>query len=134
MNDGLLYFWIDTYCINKSDPAELSTAINSMFRWYRNATKCYVYLTDVSSPNNNAHTQVDQSTWETAFQSSKWFTRGWTLQELIAPATVEFFSKEGAKLGDKRSLEELIHKKTGIPIRALQGNAVSEFSIAERKE
>lgn len=132
MRDGLLYFWVDTCCINKSDPAELSTAINSMFRWYRNATKCYVYLADLTAPNIDAHTQVTQSTWATAFQSSKWFTRGWTLQELIAPKTVEFYSKEGTRLGDKRSLEGLIHMRTGIPIKALQGSAVPEFSIAER--
>jgi hypothetical protein len=133
MNDGLLYFWVDTCCIDKSDPIELSTAINSMFRWYSKATKCYVYLGDVTIPNSNADTLIHQSTWETAFQSSKWFTRGWTLQELIAPTTVEFFSKEGTQLGDKQSQEELLHKITGIPSKALLGNPLSEFSITERK-
>lgn len=134
MNDGLLYFWVDTCCIDKSDPAELTTAINSMFRWYRKAIKCYVYLADVTLPNSNADTSVHESKWETAFRSSKWFTRGWTLQELIAPTLVEFFSKEGRQLGDKRSLEELIHKITGIPITALQGKPASGFSISERKK
>lgn len=133
MNDGLLYFWVDTCCIDKTDPAELTTAINSMYRWYRNAVKCYVYLADVSLPNGNGDTLVHQSTWEFAFRSSKWFTRGWTLQELIAPMTVEFYSKEGRQLGDKRSREEMIHEITGIPIKALQGHSLSGFNITERK-
>ncbi|KAH8669663.1 hypothetical protein BGZ60DRAFT_564114 [Tricladium varicosporioides] len=132
--DGFLYFWVDTCCINKLDPTELATAINSMFRWYRNAKKCYVYLADVLIPGYKADIQVDQSTWEAAFQKSKWFTRGWTLQELIAPGMVEFFSQEGMRLGDKQSLEMLIHKTTKIPIKALRGNPFSDFSIAERKE
>jgi hypothetical protein len=131
--DGLHYFWVDTCCINKSDSTELTTAINSMFRWYRNAKKCYVYLTDVSTPGDNTDVRAHRSIWEAAFRGSKWFTRGWTLQELIAPTTVEFFSKEGQMLGDKKSLEKLIHEITGIPIQALHGNPFSDFSITERK-
>src|SRR5271155_2034114 len=46
--DGLRYFWVDTCCIDKSDAAELQSAINSMFQWYKNAARCYVYLPDVS--------------------------------------------------------------------------------------
>jgi hypothetical protein len=130
--DGLQYFWVDTCCIDKSDPAELSKAINSMFRWYRNAKKCYVYLADVSTAGENADVQASQSVWEVAFQSSKWFTRGWTLQELIAPVVVEF-SQERKLLGDKKSLEKLIYEITQIPIQALRGNPFSDFSIAERK-
>jgi hypothetical protein len=131
--DGLQYFWVDTCCIDKSNSAELSTAINSMFRWYRNAKKCYVYLTDVSVPSYDRDAPPSQSTWEAAFRGSRWFTRGWTLQELIAPAVVEFFSKEGTQLGDKKSLEKPIHQITQIPVQALQGNPFSDFSIAERK-
>jgi len=130
--DGFLYFWVDTCCINKADPTELATAINSMFRWYRNAKKCYVYLADVSTPGYEAESQAE--TWEVAFRKSRWFTRGWTLQELIAPAVVEFFSKDGKPLGDKTSLEIPIHEITGIPIKALQGNPFSDFSVKERKE
>jgi hypothetical protein len=77
--------------------------------------------------------QPSQSTWEATFRDSRWFSRGWTLQELIAPAVVEFFSKEGTQLGDKKSLEKPIHKITQILIQALRGNAFSDFSIAERK-
>ena len=131
--DGLQYFWVDSCCIDKSNSAELSTAINSMFRWYRNAKKCYVYLTDVSVPSHDGDVQPSQSIWEPAFRGSRWFTRGWTLQELIAPAVVEFFSQEGKLLGDKKSLEKPIREITQIPIQALRGNPFSDFSIAERK-
>ena len=104
-----------------------------MFRWYRNAKKCYVYLADVLTPGDNADVLAHQSRWEVAFRSSKWFTRGWTLQELIAPEIVEFYSKEGTRLGDKKSLEKPIHEITQIPVEALRGNPFSDFSIAERK-
>lgn len=130
--DGLQYFWVDTCSINKSDTDELTTAINSIFRWYRDTKKCYVYLTDISAPAHDRDLQPSQSTWEAAFRGSSWFTRGWTLQELITPATVEFFSKEGNRLGDKRSLEKSIQEITGIPIQALQGNPFSDFNVAER--
>jgi hypothetical protein len=127
-NDGLQYIWIDTCCIDKSNNAELSEAIISMFRWYRNATKCYVYLTDVSSTGQDPIAQP----WTVTFRKSRWFTRGWTLQELIAPPSVEFFSIEGQLLGNKNTLEQQVHKITGIAVKALQGHALSEFSVAER--
>ncbi|KAM7188910.1 hypothetical protein V8F33_010357 [Rhypophila sp. PSN 637] len=127
--DGLKYFWVDTCCINKSGAAELQHALNSMFQWYRNAAKCYVYLTDVSSCKRDAN---GSSKWELAFQGCRWFTRGWTLQELIAPTTVKFFSQEGTCLGDKQSLGQHICNATGIPLGALQSNALSDFSIEER--
>ena len=131
--DGFQYFWVDTCCINKSDSTELTTAINSMFRWYRNAKKCYVYLMDVSESRDKAAIQTNQDRWKEAFRGSRWFTRGWTLQELIAPTIVEFFSKEGKLLGDKAALELIIHEITGIPTRALRGNLSSDFSVSERR-
>ena len=130
--DNLQYFWVDTCCIDKSNNTELTEAINSMFRWYRNAAKCYVYLADVSAPGHNIDAQAYQSAWEVDFRKSRWFTRGWTLQELIAPMSVEFFSKQHQRLGDKKSLEKQIHEITGIPTQALQGNPFSDFSVAER--
>lgn len=111
---------------------ELQTAINSMFRWYRNAKKCYVYLGNVSILGDEVDNLANQSTWEAAFKKSRWFTRGWTLQELVAPPVVEFFSKEGKRLGDRMSLETPIHEITGIRTKALQGNSFSGFSIDER--
>jgi hypothetical protein len=125
---GWQYFWVDTCCIDKSNNTELSEAINSMFRWYRESTKCYVYLSDVLRPA----VDTDDLLWESAFRNSKWFTRGWTLQELIAPTSVEFFSKDWERLGDKISLERHICEITGIPVAALRGALLSGFSITER--
>jgi Heterokaryon incompatibility protein (HET) len=113
-HDDLQYFWIDTCCIDKSNSTELHEAINSMFRWYRNAAKCYVYLSDVSRTTLSADGKPSQPPWESSFRKSRWFTRGWTLQELVAPAVVEFFSKEGEKFGNKSSLERHIHEVTGF--------------------
>jgi hypothetical protein len=128
--DGLQYFWIDTCCIDRWDKDERSKAINSMFQWYRNAARCYVFLSDVlvSSATNASQ----RSSWEVSFRDSKWFTRGWTLQELIAPVSVEFFSREGQRIGDKASLEQLIHSITGIPLAALRNSPLDQFSTCER--
>jgi hypothetical protein len=130
--DGLQYFWVDTCCIDKSNNNELSEAINSMFRWYQNAAKCYVYLADVSITKRKASNQLSEFTWESAFRVSRWFTRGWTLQELLAPGSVEFFSREGKRLGDRNTLERQVHKITGIAVLALQGAPLSQFGVDER--
>jgi hypothetical protein len=129
--DKLHYFWVDTCCIDKSNSTELAEAINSMFRWYRDATKCYVYLPDVSRPRTDSADGSNKA-WESTFRKSEWFTRGWTLQELVAPASVDFFSKEGELLGNKASLERHICERTGIPVNALRGSLLSDFSVAER--
>ena len=155
--DGLQYFWVDTCCIDKANYTELSEAIASMFRWYRDAVKCYVYLSDISvhCDDNNQTKRTwksafqksrwlkrgttlhdddkqSQQTWESSFQKSRWFTRGWTLQELLAPKSVEFFSREGKHLGNKITLERQIHETTQIPIAALRGTSLSHFSVNER--
>ena len=127
--DDLHYFWVDTCCIDKSNSTELQTAINSMFRWYQNAARCYVYLSDVSMYTQDGHFQE----WESAFRNSRWFTRGWTLQELLAPKIVEFYSRDHVRLGDKGSLEQQIHEITGITVEALQGGRhLCDFSVEER--
>ncbi|EPE34697.1 hypothetical protein GLAREA_10391 [Glarea lozoyensis ATCC 20868] len=130
--DNLQYFWVDTCCIDKSDAIELQTAINCMFRWYKNAAKCYVYLSDVSTTEQKESDRLLEHTWESAFRSSRWFTRGWTLQELLAPSSVEFFSADCELLGDKKSLEPLIHEVTGLPVKILQGYDLARFSFDER--
>jgi hypothetical protein len=124
------YFWVDTCCIDKWKLRELSIAINSMFEWYQNATKCYVFLPDVSAPMSDA--QLHQDMWEASFRSSRWFTRGWTLQELIAPRSIDFFSAESKILGDRHSLDQLIHEITRIPIAALRNVPLESFSIDDR--
>jgi hypothetical protein len=129
--DGLDYFWVDTCCIDKANNTELSEAINSMFRWYQNAKKCYVYLSDVEY--NISDTDDESSRrWKPFFRKSRWFTRGWTLQELLAPASVEFYSKEGELLGNKITLQDTIHEITGIPVGALSSNDLFKFDIAKR--
>jgi hypothetical protein len=123
--DGLDHFWVDTCCIDKSNSQELQEAVNSMFRWYQNAKKCYVYLSDVK------HSTLDGDS-ESSLRGSRWFTRGWTLQELLAPQSVEFFSTTRARLGDRESLKHIIHEITRIPVDALSGKQVSEYSVSER--
>src|SRR5580704_6018880 len=103
-----------------------------MFRGYQNAAKCYVYLLDVSISKRKASNEFFEMTWESAFRASRWFTRGWTLQELLAPGSVVFFFKEGKRLGDKRTLEQQVHEITGIAISALQGAPLSQFGVDER--
>lgn len=124
--DGLEYSWVDTCCIDKKNVFELGMAINSMFRWYQNAARCQIYLSDVSQPETEVD---DQRAWWEAFSKSHWFARGWTLQELIAPTLVDFFSSEGGRLGSKLSLEFKIYEITDIANKALQDNALSNFSI-----
>ncbi|KAF1809666.1 HET-domain-containing protein [Eremomyces bilateralis CBS 781.70] len=123
--DGLGYCWIDTCCIDKTNAAELTESINSMFRWYQNAIKCYVFLTDVSA-------SMSEDDRDSQLRNSRWFTRGWTIQELIAPRCVEFFSQKRELLGDRKSLEKQIHQVAGISIHALRGEPLSHFTIDER--
>jgi hypothetical protein len=122
--DDLKFFWIDTVCIDKTSSAELQEALNSMFRWYQTAAKCYAYLSDVSIRDVKDGLQ--------SVHNSRWFKRGWTLQELIAPASVEFFSLEGDRIGDRISMMEDIHDITRIPIEVLQGYPLASFSTDER--
>ncbi|KAJ8106343.1 hypothetical protein ONZ43_g7097 [Nemania bipapillata] len=130
--DGLPYFWVDSCCINKSNYTELQEAITSMFRWYQNAEKCYVYLPDVITDDAGHDKPLSQRAWESSFRRSRWFTRGWTLQELLAPRHVEFFSGDGRKLGSRTDLGHLLQEVTGIDVKALRGEKLSKFSISER--
>ncbi|KAB8263203.1 hypothetical protein BDV32DRAFT_136253 [Aspergillus pseudonomiae] len=115
---GYEYVWIDTCCIDKTSSAELSEAINSMFLWYQEATVCYAYLFDVP---------------QKPFEQSRWFTRGWTLQELIAPREMVFYDGNWKKLGDKASLGTRISRCTRIPESILLGEQdLDTFSIAQR--
>ncbi|KAF2622330.1 hypothetical protein BU25DRAFT_327275, partial [Macroventuria anomochaeta] len=127
--DRLEYFWVDTCCIDKSNSSEHTEAIILMFQWYQKAAVCYAYLSNVSSEEkNSAHSKE----WELQFKSSRWFNRGWTLQELIAPDIVQFFSKEWALLGDKHTLVQEVSDATGISIEALQTKHIFQLSMQER--
>jgi len=131
--DGLRFCWVDTCCIDKSSSAELQEAINSMFCWYRHAARCYVYLSDVSMPALYGEEDLSlEPVLLSTFRNSRWFTRGWTLQELLAPKSVEFFSREGLKMGTRKTLESQISAVTGIPTKALQGSSMTDFTLEER--
>jgi hypothetical protein len=124
-HDGYKYFWIDTCCIDKSSSAELSESINSMYRWYRNAKVCYAYLADVPA---------DTNPWSenSAFVKSRWFTRGWTLQELIAPSRIVFYGKDWCTIGTKSSLRGKLSAITGVDTEVLAGQDPGTISIARR--
>lgn len=129
--DGIRYLWIDTCCIDKKNGVEVAASINSMFRWYKRARKCYVYLSDVSTRVGEVD-EAREAAWKYQFRHSHWWKRGWTLQELIAPTIVEFYSSEGVRLGDKASLERMINDITGIASSALRGHALNAISVEER--
>ena len=131
-NDGLSHIWVDTCCIRKSSDAELSEALISMYRWYGSATRCYAFLSDVPWAQTQGDPTLSCAMWEDQFRRSKWFTRGWTLPELLAPRSVTFFSYEGVYLGDKAGLAQVIGEITQISLRAIQGAELSGFSVDER--
>ena len=115
--EDLSYARVDTVCIDKSSSAELSEAINSMYKWYQEAKICYAYLADVPGK---------------AFEQSRWFTRGWTLQELIAPFVVVFYSSDWSRMTTKSDLRKKISTITAISADALNGLLLDRFSVAQR--
>ncbi|KAF5368840.1 hypothetical protein D9758_002896 [Tetrapyrgos nigripes] len=119
------WIWIDSCCINKESSAELSEAINSMYQYYEDAVVCYVYLGDVSAKE---HPRDPKST----FRDSRWFKRGWTLQELLAPIHVVFLDKDWTRIGTRSSLRDVISAVTTIPVGAFEGRDVAEYSVAQR--
>ncbi|KAK8055664.1 hypothetical protein PG993_000891 [Apiospora rasikravindrae] len=122
--DSYEWIWIDTCCIDKTSSAELSEAINSMYQYYTESAVCYAYLADFS-----------QLRPAFEFEDSRWFTRGWTLQELIAPTKVIFFDVNWMCVGDTTEDHILsqILSATKIPAECLRGvQKPDEFSIARR--
>jgi len=127
--DGLEYVWVDTCCIDKTSSVELSEAINSMYAWYHTSDICYAYLDDVNATFSTMKTAAGQA----AFAGSKWFTRGWTLQELLAPSKLIFFGIDWSFLGHRAELSELVSKRTRIPGEVLKEPLKMQFaSIASR--
>ena len=130
--NGLRYFWIDTCCIKKTDSAELARSLNSMFYWYQRAAICYVYLSDISVDDTTDTPGVFK--WEKAISKSRWFRRGWTLQELIAPSSVAFFTRERRFIGNKNeeNFAKVIANVTQLPTPVLRGEKLSRFSVETR--
>lgn len=120
---GYAWAWVDTCCIDKTNHAELTESINSMFRWYQDAAICHVFLSDISA----------DAGFKAALPRCRWFTRGWTLQELIAPATVEFYDQSWALMGTKANLITELAAITGILEQVLEGTlALRDLSVGVR--
>lgn len=139
--DGWGYVWIDSCCIDKSSSAELSEAIKSMFLWYSQAQVCYVYLSDVPVTVANGQPSFELDEMELlcapfddlSFRQCQWFTRGWILQELLAPKFVVFLNQKWEEIGTKMSLCRLISSITGIRDEILlKLTALSSSSVSER--
>ncbi|KAL8869207.1 MAG: hypothetical protein Q9174_004443 [Haloplaca sp. 1 TL-2023] len=140
---GIQWAWIDTCCIDDRSSAELSEAINSMYKWYQRSEVCFVFLSDVHFTSaeilefknlcSTGHYEGYKFSpvWS-SFINSIWFTRGWTLQELFAPETVEFFDAEWSEIGTRRDLVSPISEATKILPHYLQGWDLSEISIATK--
>ncbi|KAK4443821.1 HET-domain-containing protein [Podospora aff. communis PSN243] len=145
LQDGYDHVWIDTVCIDKTSSAELSEAINSMYEWYAKSTVCYAFLEDFSFQDaslGDAHSDDTSSENSESlrlpsalyFQLSqcRWFTRGWTLQELIAPKRIVFFDKDWIEFGDRSDLTDDISAITGIDVVTLAGFSPRRQSVAYR--
>lgn len=125
-SDGFRFIWIDSCCIDKRSSTELSEAINSMYGWYESAQVCYAYLSDVHQTKGHDHPQSE-------FARSRWFTRGWTLQELVAPADIVFFGAHWVEIGTKASLGDAISQITKIDVNVLKcSQNVFKASVAQR--
>ncbi|KAI0398782.1 HET domain protein [Xylaria palmicola] len=123
--DGIRYAWVDTCCIDKTSSAELTEAINSMYSWYRDAKVCYVWLADLPTSTEEA--------LESSLMKCRWFTRGWTLQELLAPRHVEFYDREWQFRGTKKDLKGLIADTTQIGTEVLENpEGIYRLPIAQR--
>lgn len=128
---GIGYIWVDTCCIDKRSSAELSEAINYMFRWYQEAEICFAYLADVDPTD---HTKSSPS-----FHCSRWFTRGWTLQELLAPMNLDFFASDWSFIANRTDMATHVSVRTGIdevyltnPSQLPRHELLAKASIAER--
>ena len=108
---GLQYAWADTCCIDKTSATELSEAINSMARWYAQADVCIVYLPDVSLLAENEARDVFQQ-----LEESEWFNRGWTLQELLMPRKLIFYSASWERIGALDKDRALIGQALSAPL------------------
>ncbi|KAK6853737.1 hypothetical protein PG995_010549 [Apiospora arundinis] len=126
---GLEWCWVDTCCIDKKSSAELSEAINSMFKWYSQSRVCMVYLNDM-----DVRTEAQSEKGEFPIPDTcRWFTRGWCLQELIAPQNMMFYDKEWNAVATKTDVSQLLSEKSGIPQSVLDDpNELSSIPVACR--
>lgn len=124
VRDGFKWAWIDTCCIDKRSSAELSEAINSMYKWYWQAAICYVHLSDISIKTND---------WIQKLENSRWFQRGWTLQELLAPDVFEFYDDAWDFIGNKTNLIKHVQRATKIGREfLLSREAIKDASVGTK--
>jgi len=126
---GYQYFWIDTCCIDKTSSAELQEAINSMYRWYKLCSRCVVFLAD-AAPILPGTLLVDH--FQGVLQNCRWITRGWTLQELVAPRYISFYDCNWAYICDKREVLTPLEYVTGIPAKVLHSGSFANESVAQK--
>ncbi|KAH6693391.1 heterokaryon incompatibility protein-domain-containing protein [Leptodontidium sp. MPI-SDFR-AT-0119] len=123
-DDGYDWIWIDSCCIDKESSADVDKSINSMWTYYTRSNICYVYMADVPDYETG---------WGVKFRESEWFTRGWTLQELIAPVYVEFYAADWSPIGTKLERHEEIAAITTIHNELLaQNRSIEAYGAAER--
>ena len=125
--DGFEWGWVDSSCIDKSSSSELSEAINSMYDWYRYSGTCYCFLHDLHDIDTSDPTFCEE------FGNSKWFTRGWTLQELLAPSVLLFLSKTWRVIGTKYTLASVVETVTHIDYTVLTFEQPLEAVSVARK-
>ena len=121
--DGYKWLWVDTCCIDKRNSTELSEAINSMYRWYENSSICYAYLDDIPEPS--FPTVLNNERYPESGGWLKWFSRGWTLQEMIAPRNLQFFNEDWHPISDKETLSPILEDITQVPQHILKGGLSS---------
>jgi len=122
-NDNINFLWVDTCCIDKGNHSEVARNIKSMYVYYEEAEVCYAYLADVHRWDHLYNKEGARSFWvKGLFEESEWFNRGWTLQELLAPANVVFFDRDWNCIGERAQLMSTISSTTGIPQNVLEGS------------
>lgn len=127
---GFTYAWADSCCIDKQSSAELSEAINSMYRYYYNAAECLVYLEDVPAKIEGS---IDPEVQLKTIKSSRWFTRGWTLQELLASKKRQFFARDWSPIEDFADFNTVVTGVTGIDVLILEHtDMISSVLVAQR--
>lgn len=135
------WVWIDTICIDKKSSAELSEAINSMYTWYWRSDRCFVFLphvhgvTECGCPTGEYHQTFEGCTpfCRRQFRASAWFTRGWTLQELLGPLEIEFFNCYFQTIGSKETMRTYLSRATHIATEYFERRErISGASIARK--
>ncbi|THV01249.1 HET-domain-containing protein [Dendrothele bispora CBS 962.96] len=119
LSDGVEYLWVDTCCIDQEDQTDVHRNVKNMYSYYRNSRICYAYLVDMGH--------------QSSFGQSRWFTRGWTLQELLAPPEVIFFDSNWGYIGSRTVLCAEISGVTGIPEDIVRGStSFRDVDVQER--